>query len=50
MSIKQDTTPYLEKKDERPVTTEQLIYGGGDTISEVKKKSTEKTEQLLTEG
>lgn len=43
-----DDTPYLEKKnDSEQLTKEDMIYGGGETLSEKKKK--DENLQLITE-
>jgi hypothetical protein len=50
MSIKQKNTEnYLEKPVAKKTTTEQMIYGGGDTLQETQAKSDKKKEKMLTE-
>lgn len=46
----QENKPYLEKPSEKETTTEQLIYGGGETLSEVQEKSDKKKQQILNEN
>lgn len=43
-----DDVPYLEKKEAKETVTE-MIYGSGETLSEIKKKSDDEVKQLLTE-
>ena len=42
--------PYLETPKTGETTTEQMIYGGGDTLTEIQDKSKKKKEQMLNEG
>lgn len=43
-----DDTPYLEKK-EKQETVKEMIYGSGETLSELNKKKEVESKQLLTE-
>lgn len=45
---KTDDLPYLEKKVEQD-TVKEMIYGSGETLSELNKKSDDEVKQLLTE-
>ena len=42
--------PYLEKKEEtQELTKEDMIYGGGETLSDKRKKTEETKGQLILE-
>lgn len=46
---KQSDQPYLDKPSTKKTTKEQLIYGGGDTLEELSKKTDKDSKILLTE-
>ena len=50
MSTKtKDVENYLEKPVAKETTTEQMIYGGGDTLQETQAESAKKKEKMITE-
>lgn len=51
MSNKLDKDKYLERKPFSVETTkEQMIYGGGETLQEVKDKTEKESKLILNEG
>ncbi len=47
---KMDEKPYLEVPKKTKTTTEQLIYGGGDTLQEIQERNKKDKTQLINEG
>jgi hypothetical protein len=45
-----DVANYLEKPSEKETTKEQMIYGGGDTLTEKEKQRKEQQDKMLNEN
>lgn len=46
---KQSDKPYMDAPEKAESTTEQLIYGGGEKLSEITDNSKKKSKKMLTE-
>lgn len=42
--------PYLDAPVQKETTKEQMIYGGGDTLTEKEKKRKEQQDRMLNEN
>lgn len=47
---KQEDKPYLDAPVQGETTKEQMIYGGGETLTEKEKRRKEQEKRMLNEG